>query len=117
VKTRLLVMVSVLVSSAVLGCTSGPESSAASKTIQVTMDDLLKQSATPFHWTADAKIGDPAILQQTSHDYVRPDSAAMGAPGAEVWMFTARVTVAVMRRDAWWANVWLCSASSATGLS
>jgi inhibitor of cysteine peptidase len=92
VKTRLLVMVSVLVSSAVLGCTSGPASRAASKTIQVTMD-VLKQSATPFHWTADAKIGDPAILQQTSHDYVRPDSAAMGAPGAEVWMFTARVTV------------------------
>lgn len=80
-------------------------------TIQVPMDDVLKQSAigqdvtlavgdtlkvtlgsnhtTPYHWTADAKVGDATILTQTSHDYVRPDSAALGAPGAEVWMFTA----------------------------
>ena len=110
-QTRLLVMVVILVSSAVLGCTSGPASRAASKTIQVSMDDVLKQSVigqdvtlavgdtlkvtlgsnhtTPYHWTADAKIGDPTILKQTGHDYVRPNSAAMGAPGVEVWMFTA----------------------------
>jgi inhibitor of cysteine peptidase len=111
VKARLLVMVVILVSSAVLGCTSGPEGRAASKTIQVSMDDVLKQSVigqdvtlavgdtlkvmlgsnhtTPYHWTAGAKIGDSTIVKQTSHDYVRPNSDAMGAPGAEVWMFTA----------------------------
>ena len=110
-KTRLLVMVVIVVSAAVVGCISGPGSRPASKTIQVSMDDVLKQSVigqdvtlavggtfklmlgsnhtTPYDWTADARIGDPAILKQTSHDYVRSDSAAMGAPGAEVWMFTA----------------------------
>jgi inhibitor of cysteine peptidase len=83
----------------------------ASKTIHVPMDDVVNQSAisqgvtlavadtlkvtlgsnrtTPYHWTADAKIGDATVLRQTSHDYVRPSSAALGAPGAEVWMFTA----------------------------
>jgi len=111
VKTMLLVMVVGLVYSAVSGCTNGPGRQAASKAIQVPMDDVLKQSVidqdvtlavgdtlkvslgsnhtTPYHWTADAKIGDPTILKQTGHDYVRPTSAAMGAPGAEVWMFTA----------------------------
>ena len=80
-------------------------------TIQVPTDDVLKQSAvsrdvtlavgdtlkvtlgsnhtTPYHWTAEAKIGDGAVLKQISHDYVRPDSAALGAPGVEVWMFAA----------------------------
>ncbi len=111
VMTRLLVMVAVLVSSAALGCTNGPVSRAASKTIQVSMDDVLKQSVigqdvtlavgntlkvtlgsnhtTPYHWTPVAKIGDSTIVKQTSHDYVRPNSGLMGAPGAEVWMFTA----------------------------
>jgi inhibitor of cysteine peptidase len=93
------------------GCTSGPGRRAATKTIQVPMGDVLKQSVigqdvtlafgdtlkvtlgsnhtTPYHWTADAKIGDSTIVKQTGHDYVRPNSGALGAPGAEVWMFTA----------------------------
>ena len=80
-------------------------------TIQIPMDDVLKQSAisqdvtlavgdtlkvtlgsnhtTPYQWTAEAGIGDRGVLKQISHDYVRPDSAALGAPGVEVWMFTA----------------------------
>jgi inhibitor of cysteine peptidase len=110
-KTRVLLMVAVLVSSAVLGCSGGPGSRAATKTIEVSMDDVLNQSVigrdvalavgdtlkvtlgsnhtTPYRWTADAKIGDAAIVKQTSHDYVRPNSDLMGAPGTEVWMFAA----------------------------
>jgi inhibitor of cysteine peptidase len=111
VKARLLVAVAVLMSSAVSGCTDGPGSRGASKTIQVSMDEVLKQSVigqdvtlavgdtlkvtlgsnhtTPYHWTADAKIGDSSVLKQTGHDYVRPNSGLMGAAGTEVWMFTA----------------------------
>jgi inhibitor of cysteine peptidase len=110
-KTRLLVMVAALVSSAVLACTGGPGSRTATKTIEVSMDDVLKQSVigrdlalavgdtlkvtlgsnhtTPYRWTEDAKIGDATVVKQTSHDYVRPNSDLMGAPGSEVWMFAA----------------------------
>ena len=110
-KTRLLVVVPVLVSLAVFGCSGGPKSQAATKTVQVSIDDVLKQrainqdvnlgvgdmlkvtlgsnSTTPYRWTADAKIGDGTVLKQVSHAYVRPNSDLMGAPGTEVWMFTA----------------------------
>ncbi len=45
--------------------------------------------STPYRWTADATIGDPAIVKQTSHEYVGPSSGSMGAPGTEVWTLTA----------------------------
>jgi inhibitor of cysteine peptidase len=110
-KTRVLLAVAVLVSSAVSGCSGGPGSRSATKTIQVSIDDVLEQSVigrditlavgdtlkvtlgsnhtTPYRWTADAKIGDAAIVKQTSHEYVSPNSNLMGAPGTEVWMFRA----------------------------
>lgn len=75
------------------------------------MDDVLKQSVitqnvtlsagntltvrlgsnytTPYRWMADAKIGDATILKQTSHQFVQPSSDALGAPGTEVWTFSA----------------------------
>lgn len=75
------------------------------------MDDVLKQSVitqnvtlsvgytltvklgsnytTPYRWTADTKIGDPTIVKQTSHQFVQPTTDALGAPGTEVWTFTA----------------------------
>jgi inhibitor of cysteine peptidase len=111
VKIRLLVTVAMLVSSAVLGCTFPSRNPSSTKTLQVPMDDVLKQSvinqsitlavgntlkvklgsnySTPYRWTADAKIGDPTIVKQTGHEYRRPNSDAMGAPGTEVWTFTA----------------------------
>jgi inhibitor of cysteine peptidase len=110
-KTRVLLMVAVLVSSAVLGCSGGAGSHAATKTIEVAMDDVLKQSVigrdialavgdtlkvtlgsnhtTPYRWTADAKIGDATVVKQTSHEYLRGNPALMGAPGSEVWTFAA----------------------------
>jgi inhibitor of cysteine peptidase len=109
VKPSLLVMVAVLVVSAAVGCSHGRQ--AATKAIEVSMDDVLTQSligrdvtlavgdtlkvtlgsnhTTPYRWPADAKIGDATIVKQTSHDYVRPKSDLMGAPGTEVWMFAA----------------------------
>lgn len=92
-----------------LGCSS--PSKAATKTIDVSMDDVLNQSAitrdvtlavgdtlkvslgsnhsTPYRWTADPKIGDTALLKQASHEYLRGNTDRMGAPGTEVWTFTA----------------------------
>ncbi|MEB3982547.1 protease inhibitor I42 family protein [Mycobacterium sp. 663a-19] len=44
---------------------------------------------TPYRWTAETKIGDASIVKQTSHQFVQPTSDALGAPGTEVWTFTA----------------------------
>ncbi len=114
-KTRLMVTGAVLVTliaGAVLGCSS--KSQAATKTIEVAMDDVLNQSAitrdvtlsvgdtlkvslgsnhsTPFRWTDDPKIGDSTILKQASHEYVPAKTDLIGAPGTEVWTFTALKT-------------------------
>lgn len=92
-----------------VGCSS--PSKAATKTIDVPIDDVLNQSSitrdvtlavgdtlkvslganhtTPYRWTDDPKIGDAALLKQASHEYVRGDTDRMGAPGTEVWTFTA----------------------------
>lgn len=92
-----------------VGCSS--PSKAATKTIDVPMEDVLNQSAitrdvtlavgdtlkvslgsnksTPYRWTADPKIGDPALLRQASHEYLRGSTDRIGAPGTEVWTFTA----------------------------
>lgn len=75
------------------------------------MDDVLKQKVitqnvtlavgntlivklgsnytTPYRWSPDMKIADPAIIKQNSHEFVQPTSDALGAPGTEVWKFTA----------------------------
>jgi len=109
--TRMLLMVAVLVAAAVLGCSAAPGRQAATKTIEASIDEVLNHSVigrdvalavgdtlkvvlgsnhtTPYRWTADAKIGDAAIVKQTGHDYVRPKSDLMGAPGTEVWIFGA----------------------------
>ena len=111
VKIRLLVTVAMLVSSMLVGCTFQSRNPPTSKTLQVSMDDVLKQSVitqdvalavgntltvklgsnytTPYRWKADTKIGDSTIIKQTSHQFVQPTTDALGAPGTEVWTFTA----------------------------
>jgi inhibitor of cysteine peptidase len=111
VKIRLLVTIAMLVSSMLVGCTFPSRNPPTSKTLQVSMDDVLKQSvitqnvtlsvgntltvklgsnySTPYRWTADTKIGDGTIVKQTGHEFVQPTSDALGAPGTEVWTFTA----------------------------
>jgi inhibitor of cysteine peptidase len=111
VKIRLLVTVAMLVSSTLVGCTFQSRDSPTTKTLHVSMDDVLKQSAitqnvtlavgntltvklgsnytTPYRWTPDTKIGDETIVKQTSHQFVHPTTDALGAPGTEVWTFTA----------------------------
>jgi inhibitor of cysteine peptidase len=45
--------------------------------------------STPYRWAIDTKIGDSTIVKQTDHRFVQPTSDALGAPGSEVWTFTA----------------------------
>ncbi len=114
VKIRLLAALAILVSSMLLGCAVERRNSSPVKTLQVPIDDVLKQSSitqdvtlavgdtlkvqlasnysTPYRWTPDAKVGDSGIVQQTGHVFVQPSSDTLGAPGTEVWTFTALKT-------------------------
>jgi inhibitor of cysteine peptidase len=111
VKIRILVTVAMLVSLMLVGCAFQSRDPPSTKTLQVSMDDVLKQSVitqnvtlavgntltvklasnytTPYRWTPDTKIGDETIVKQTSHRFVHPTTDALGAPGTEVWTFTA----------------------------
>ena len=111
VKIRILVTVAMLVSLMLVGCAFQSRDPPSTKTLQVSMDDVLKQSVitqnvtlavgntltvklasnytTPYRWTPDTKIGDDTIVKQTSHRFVHPTTDALGAPGTEVWTFTA----------------------------
>lgn len=111
VKIRLLVTVAMLVSSMLVGCAFESRNPPTDKILQVPMDDVLTQSVitqnitlpvgntltvklgsnytTPYRWTADTKIGDSTIVKQTDHRFVQPTTDALGAPGTEVWTFTA----------------------------
>jgi inhibitor of cysteine peptidase len=111
-KTRLSVIIAMLVSLAVSGCAAGAQ---PTTTIQVPMGDVLNQKiinrdvalavgdrlevslganhSTLYRWTAQTQIADPTIVQQTSHEYVAPNPPGIiGAPGTEVWKFNALKT-------------------------
>ncbi|ORX04929.1 hypothetical protein AWC29_12930 [Mycobacterium triplex] len=110
-KIRLSVTVAIIVSSMLVGCHFESRNPPTSQALVVPMDQVLKQNnitqnvtlsvgntlkvqlganySTPFRWQVDAKIADGSIIEQTSHQYVQPSTDALGAPGTEVWMFTA----------------------------
>jgi inhibitor of cysteine peptidase len=103
---------------ALLGCTANqspaappPPQQPQTTSIDVSYDDLLNQkfitrsttlavgdmlkvtlasnASTGFSWSADARISDPGVVQQTSHNTVAPTAGVLGAAGTEVWTFTA----------------------------
>lgn len=106
-RVRLLALAALLLM--LTGCSGSGK--AATKTIDVSLDEVLKQSvitrdvtlsvgdtlkvslganhSTPYRWTPDPKIADGAVLKQTSHEYIRANTDRVGAPGTEVWTFTA----------------------------
>lgn len=51
--------------------------------------ELGSNYSTPFRWTIATRIGDAGIIKQTDHEFVKPTTDAVGAPGTEVWTFTA----------------------------
>jgi inhibitor of cysteine peptidase len=111
VKVRLLVTVAVLMLSTVVGCHFASRNPPSTKTLHVPMTDVLTKSeitqnvtlavgntlvvelgsnyTTPYRWTPDTKIGDSSVIKQLSHAFKQPASDALGAPGTEVWTFTA----------------------------
>jgi inhibitor of cysteine peptidase len=111
VKIRLWVTVAMLVSMLLAGCAFPSRNPPSNPTLQVSMDDVQRQSviaqnvtlavgntltvklgsnySTPYRWAIDTKIGDPTILKQDEHRFMQPKSDALGAPGSEVWTFTA----------------------------
>ena len=106
-----LTAAAILVLWTVSGCTLESRSPSPIKTLQVSFDDVLKQSSitqnvtlavgntlkvqlasnysTPYRWAPETKVGDSGIVRQTGHEFVQPASDALGAPGTEVWTFTA----------------------------
>ena len=114
VKIRPLLGVAIVVSSTVLGCTMESRNPSPIKTLQVPFDDVLNQKSitqnvtlavgntlkvqlasnysTPYRWAPNSQVGDSGIVKQTGHEFVQPTSEALGAPGTEVWTFTALKT-------------------------
>jgi predicted secreted protein len=75
-------------------CSAFQEENHISEDMEVRVNDVIEISlcsnpSTGFQWSEQAQIGDPAILEQTGHEYIEPGSAQPGAPGREVWTFRA----------------------------
>ena len=110
-KIGLLVAVVLLASSMAAGCHFASRNPSPTKVLQVPIGDVLKQSvitqnitvavgntlivklgsnySTPYRWKPGMTIGDSSILKQENHEFVQPTSDALGAPGTEMWTFTA----------------------------
>ena len=81
------------------------------KTIEIATDDFAAQNditrdielvvpgsliitlganpTTGFSW-GEAEISDASVVAQDSHNYVEPQSDAVGAPGKDVWVFDSK---------------------------
>ncbi len=109
-KMKIVFLVAVMI--AVLGlfaCTT--QTSSRNASVEVSIDDftnvntitkevelasggtltvtLGSNKTTGFQWSEQAEIADPSILEQTSHQYIAPQSSVEGAPGKEEWTFMA----------------------------
>ena len=65
-----------------------------SKSIELKVNDKLNVSlgsnpTTGYAW-GEAAISDTAVIAQDSRNYVEPQSDSVGAPGKDVWTFTAK---------------------------
>jgi predicted secreted protein len=50
---------------------------------------LFSNPTTGYSWSESAQISDQAVLQQTSHTFLPPETDQTGAGGKEVWTFKA----------------------------
>ncbi|MEM6106580.1 protease inhibitor I42 family protein [Mycobacterium sp. 050272] len=64
--------------------------------VDVAVDNILKirlgsNPTTGYSWTTDTEIGDPTVVQQTSHEWEGPigPPLVLGEPGQDVWTFKA----------------------------
>lgn len=95
----------------VIGCQSAQPANAATHKIEITTDDFAAQNnmtkdielkvndkltvslgsnpTTGYTW-GEAAISDPAVIAQNSRNFIEPQSGTVGAPGKDVWTFTAK---------------------------
>ena len=109
-----------------MGCGSG----SGSTTIEITLDDFAAQTnmvknvtlnaqdtltvklgsnpTTGFDWE-DAVIGNAAIIEQASRNFIAPTvTGIVGAPGTDVWVFngkSAGTTTIIFNYDRSWESV------------
>ena len=50
---------------------------------------LGSNPTTGYQWSEDAEIIDETIVEQTSHEFIAPETDKPGASGEEVWTFKA----------------------------
>jgi len=110
VRPLVAVALALLAAPMVAGCHLPSRNPPSTKTLQVSMDDVLQHGiiaqkvelsvgqtlvvklganyTTPYRWNPQTQIADPSVLTQESHEFEPPTSDALGAPGAEVWRFS-----------------------------
>lgn len=68
------------------------------------MVSLCSNATTGFTWSEDAEV-DQALVEQTDHEFIPPDSTTVGAAGREVWAFrslkTGKTTLFLEYSQAW----------------
>lgn len=94
-KARFLITLVMLVSLAVLGCSSKenrsqPATPATTATLAPTIEASGADNGKDitFWWAADTLIGDATVPQQTDHRYTA-SATTTGGPGSESWTFKA----------------------------
>ena len=70
----------------VVNCDSFMERESISEQLEIAMDDkltilLCSNPATGFEWLEEARISNPAILRQTNHLFISPESEPPPPPG------------------------------------
>ncbi len=50
---------------------------------------LVSNPSTGYSWDKEADISDPAVIEQTDHQYEASKVPVVGAPGLQVWTFKA----------------------------
>ena len=86
-------------SSILVSCDDFTNNQHISKAIEINAGDsfivtLCSNPTTGFQWSETAQIGDPAVLEQTSHEFRAPEAGgdkppATGTAGEEFWTFKA----------------------------
>jgi len=80
-----------------VSCDDFYKQNAISKEVKVPADSsltvtLCSNPTTGFQWSESAQISAPAVLQQTEHQFVGPESEPPpppGTPSQEIWTFKA----------------------------
>lgn len=75
-----------------VSCDQFNESRDVTRVMEVSVDGTLtvtlcSNPSTGFRWDETAKVTDPSVLSQLSHEYRAPTGGGIGASGTEMWAF------------------------------